>query len=311
MTDNKTESTSSSKVNEVNLAKFLALTEYEQLAHLHNGLSGVLQNIEVQNDSYKVKSFDADEEEIIYLRKELLELRRMRQKTHDTANGWKQTQDFLNQFEEQLRQLYIKQDPLTKNMPNYNHKYSELRRKSGDLETNLRWLIKFMYDKTLFIEDRIEKFQKRQMAKKEKKKQKDNLAMMKTVELRNTTDKQLTCTARQLEKKDPIIRDKEKQCKEMKQRLSQNSEVMWTVREQGEEMKSLKAFIVMYQETAEKYKQHNEKLADQIRDTNALYLEEKLRNMDLTKVLQENIPSSCPPSSLLKAPSHSSKLSIN
>lgn len=275
-------------VNEMYLTSFSLLPEKKQRAHLLEGLSCVLGRVQVQNDCLKGKEFEAEEAEIGYLRKELLELRRMLQKTEDIADNWKETQDALIQFEEQMRQLPIKQEFEERKMPSNNDKRDRLRYKSRDLEESLRWQITFIQDKIFYIEKNLERFQRRQAAKKEKKIQPDNLEMMKTVELRNTMEKQMTCTVRQLEKKDPIICKKEAQCRELKQRLSLNSETLWTLREKYEEIKSLKAYIIMFNKTADKYKHQNKTLTDKVVATHELYLKEKQKNMELKNNLRAN-----------------------
>ncbi|KAI3371689.1 hypothetical protein L3Q82_024250 [Scortum barcoo] len=105
----------------------------------------------------------------------------------------------------------------------------------------------------------------------------------------------ITTKRRQLEKKDCKLKEKEKECEELRHNLSRMvppekdliTKYEWDNRKQSKIIKQLKAEVASFQKTAENYKSENEKLVKKEAAVRKMYLDDRMVNLKLREALKE------------------------
>ncbi|KAI3371688.1 hypothetical protein L3Q82_024249, partial [Scortum barcoo] len=105
----------------------------------------------------------------------------------------------------------------------------------------------------------------------------------------------ITTKRRELEKKDCKLKEKEKECEELRHNLSRMvplekdliTKYEWDNRKQSKIIKQLKAEVASFQKTAENYKSENEKLVKKEAAVRKMYLDDRMVNLKLREALKE------------------------
>lgn len=167
------------------------------------------------------------------------------------------------------------------------------KRRCWDLEEKLEWAIKEKEFHRSHRNPTIINIE----AGKDRNEFEKNCQILELKEKLIANTQKRTIMGRDLERKDREIAETKRQCEELKcsmsrlppiETLQEIPKCKWIIREQCEKIMALKHDVNMFQQRAEEYKSEYEKLVDKFSATKKLYLNERMRNMNLTEALNKS-----------------------